>query len=512
MKQYSLYLAAATLLLLAACAKDPSGGEPGSGLQMRLAPSVEGAATKAGETTFTRGTADLDEFWFQLTAADPAWSYYGRVSKGADGSWSAEAPLFWQDESAQVEISAAWLATHDPQEDYDFSQPEFTDGKDIDLPLGQNVLESLKMADLLYLPATTVKYTDTDGGRMSVALRHALARLNVVITLGEAFYDRGFTNRENSPVANLTIAGAKVLTRYHFTPATGAISPIAGTAGPISPYPVSYTPATATAKSATAVYELVLVPATFEPGELSVTFQVGEGTYEWINNAAITLASGQTANLPVSVSTEPPRGYVDMGTVNINGVNKNLKWATCNVGAAYPWEYGDYFAWGETAPKTEYKDDWSNYFDTNDGGAHFSKYFLDPLVPGDEKTLDPEDDAATVNWGGPWRMPTYEEWVALSDNTLFDTVWKTNYNGTGINGMLVTRKAGPCTGNFIFLPATGGRKNADLIDAGSFGDYWTSSLLHSNESAWYIKFYSDSHLASDDVYRYYGNAVRPVFE
>ena len=509
MKQYSIYLAAAaTLLLLAACAKDPSGGEPGSGLQMRLAPSVEGAATKAGETTFTRGTADLDEFWFQVTAADPAWSYYGRVSKGADGSWSAEAPLSWQDESAQVEISAAWLAAHDPQEDYDFSQPEFTDGKDIDLPLGQNVLESLKMADLLYLPATTVKYTDTDGGRMSVALRHALARLNVVITLGEAFYDRGFTNRENSPVANLTIAGAKVLTRYHFTPATGAISPIAGTAGPISPYPVSYTPATATAKSATAVYELVLVPATFEPGELSVTFQVGEGTYEWINNAAITLASGQTANLPVSVSTEPPRGYMDMGTVNINGVNKNLKWATCNVGAAYPWDYGDYFAWGETAPKAEYKVDRSNYFDTTDGGSTFTKYNLS----GGKTVLDPEDDAATVNWGGPWRMPTYEEWVALSDNTLFDTVWKTNYNGTGINGMLVTRKAGPCTGNSIFLPATGYRKNADLIDAGSFGDYWTSSLLHSDESAWYINFNSGSYLNSNEYYRYIGNAVRPVFE
>ena len=498
MKQYSIYLAAATLLL-AACAKDPSGGEPGSGLQMRLAPSVEGAATKAGETTFTRGTADLDEFWFQLTAADPAWSYYGRVSKGADGSWSAEAPLSWQDESAQVEISAAWLAAHDPGEDYDFSQPEFTDGKDIDLPLGQNVLESLKKADLLYLPATTVKYTDTDGGRLSVALRHALARLNVVITLGEAFYDRGFTNRENSPVANLTVAGTKVLTRYHFTPATGAISPIAGTAGPISPYPVSYTPATATAKSATAVYELVLVPATFEPGELSVTFQVGEGTYEWINNAAITLASGQTANLPVSVSTEPPRGYVDMG----NG----LKWATCNVGAAYPWEYGDYFAWGETAPKAEYKVDWSNYFDTNDGGAHFLKYNNQPVKP----VLDPEDDAATVNWGGPWRMPTHEDWMDLINSSLYAWDWKTNYNGTGINGILVTRRTGPCAGNSIFLPATGNRINATLDGAGSYGDYWSSSD-ESSYYAWCVKIESDGNVTRDFLARYIGQAVRPVFE
>ena len=252
------------------------------------------------------------------------------------------------------------------------------------------------------------------------------------------------------------------------------------------------------------------MPATFEPGELTVTFQVGDGTYEWTNNTAITLASGQIATLPVSVSTEPPRGYVDMGTVNIAGVDKNLKWATCNVGAAYPWDYGDYFAWGETAPKTEYKDDWSNYFDAN-----HSKYFLDPLVPGDEKTLDPEDDAATVNWGAPWRMPTKEEWVAmLNDDTLYDKAWKTNYNGSGRNGLLVTRRTGtgPCAGNSIFLPATGYRMNADLIDAGTYGDYWASSLHPlSSDKAWYIKFSSDPAGWSDSS-RCYGLAVRPVFE
>ena len=505
MKQYSIYLAAAaTLLLLAACAKDPSGGEPGSGLQMRLAPSVEGAATRAGETTFTRGTADLEAFWFQLTAADPAYSYYGLVSKGTDGSWSAEAPLSWQNESAQVEISAAWLAAHDPGEDYDFSQPEFTDGKDIDLPLGQNVLESLKMADLLYLPATTVKYADTDGGRLSVALRHALARLNVVITLGEAFYDRGYTSTANNPVRNLMVVSeTKTYTRFHFTPATGAISPIAGTAGPISPYPAGYTPGTATSP-ATAVYELVLVPATFEPGELTVTFQVGVGSYEWTNNTAITLASGQTVTLPVSVSTEPPRGYVDMGTVNIGGVNKNLKWATCNVGAACPWDYGDYFAWGETAPKAEYKVDWSNYFDTTDGGSSFTKYNLS----GGKTVLDPEDDAATVNWGGPWRMPTAEEWTTLCNTTLYDWTPQTDYLGSGKNGILVTRKDGPCAGNSIFLPEAGSIADTKLVGSGE-AIYWSSSLSSANDCA---KIASSGLSSLVGALRNYGRSVRPVFE
>ena len=105
-------------------------------------------------------------------------------------------------------------------------------------------------------------------------------------------------------------------------------------------------------------------------------------------------------------STLKMREYVDLGIV-VGG--KKIKWATCNVGAANPQDYGDYFAWGETASKTDYKDDWSNYFDTLDGGSTFTKY----NISGGKTVLDLENDAARANWGGSWRMPTNAEMEAL---------------------------------------------------------------------------------------------------
>ena len=86
--------------------------------------------------------------------------------------------------------------------------------------------------------------------------------------------------------------------------------------------------------------------------------------------------------------------YVDMGL--------SVKWATCNVGAKHPYEYGDYFSWGETAPKNDYS--WATYKFTSDGGSTFIKY-----SGGEKLVLDAEDDAAAANWGGEWRMPTLAE-------------------------------------------------------------------------------------------------------
>ncbi len=103
--------------------------------------------------------------------------------------------------------------------------------------------------------------------------------------------------------------------------------------------------------------------------------------------------------------------YVDLG------LPSGLIWATCNVGAAKPEDYGDYFAWGETEPKDDYW--WSTYKWCNGDWDKLTKYCTDSYYwdsssssSMDNKTvLDPEDDAAHVNWGGSWRMPTDEEWT-----------------------------------------------------------------------------------------------------
>ena len=179
--------------------------------------------------------------------------------------------------------------------------------------------------------------------------------------------------------------------------------------------------------------------------------------------------------------------YVDLG------LPSGTLWATCNVGANSPEGYGDYFAWGETTPKSVYSWDTYQYGD----GSTFTKYTgSDGLT-----TLLPEDDAATANLGSGWRMPTKEEFEELYNNT---TVTWTQLNG--VNGRLFTAS----NGNSLFLPAAGGRYESSLYDAGSHGLYWSSSL-HAYY-AWYLDF--DWYLFSGVSYgfRPEGNSVRAVRE
>ena len=184
-----------------------------------------------------------------------------------------------------------------------------------------------------------------------------------------------------------------------------------------------------------------------------------------------------TAGISVVISPTDSHEYVDLG------LPSGLLWATCNVGADSPEDYGDYFAWGETQPKDTYN--WSTYQYCNGSYNTLTKYcnnssygyngFTDNLT-----TLLPEDDAATANWGGNWRMPTKEEWEELYNNT---TVTWTTQND--VNGRLFTAS----NGNSLFLPAAGYPWNDELYDAGSYGYYWSSSLYTGRPyGAWHFYF------------------------
>ena len=184
------------------------------------------------------------------------------------------------------------------------------------------------------------------------------------------------------------------------------------------------------------------------------------------------------------------------------GLPSGTLWATCNVGATTPEDYGNYYAWGETTTKATY--DWSTYFDTNDGGNTFTKY-----NKGGKTVLDPEDDAAHVNWGGSWRMPTQAEWQELLDNCTW--TWTTQ---NGIKGYKVTSNKAGYTDKFIFLPAAS--SGSGLNHVGSFGRYLSSSLYEEYYSeyspyAWDLYFYSDSHYLSG-FERYDGMSVRAVLQ
>ena len=154
--------------------------------------------------------------------------------------------------------------------------------------------------------------------------------------------------------------------------------------------------------------------------------------------------------------------YVDLG------LPSGVKWATCNVGASSPEDYGDYYAWGETETKSNY--DWSTYKWCKGSDYTMTKYCTNSSygTVDNKKVLDPEDDVAHVKWGGSWRMPTDAELTELREKCTW--TWTTQ---SGIRGYKVTSKS---NGKSIFLPAAGYRVDSLLYSAGSGGYYWSSSL------------------------------------
>ena len=169
------------------------------------------------------------------------------------------------------------------------------------------------------------------------------------------------------------------------------------------------------------------------------------------------------------------------------GLPSGLLWATCNVGATTPEGYGDYFAWGETQPKSVYSWDTYKYYRCDDYGCGYTKYcnnssygyngYMDNLT-----TLLSGDDAATVNWEGGARMPTYNEWIELYKHC--SSTWMTM---NGVNGRCFTEP----NGNSLFLPAAGYRGGDELYTVGSYGFYWSSTLgTYYPYIAWYFYFNS----------------------
>ena len=246
----------------------------------------------------------------------------------------------------------------------------------------------------------------------------------------------------------------------------------------------------------TSKFDIGLDQITWTSSDESVAIVSSEGQIHALAEGKATITAivyylgGETAQatLEVVVKAFQPGDhvYVDLG------LPSGLKWATCNVGATTPEEYGDYFAWGEVKPKTTYNLDTYKYYD----GSNFTKY-----TGSDKTVLDPEDDAATANWGGAWRMPTKAEQDELRTKCKWD--WTTQ---NGVNGYKVT---GP-NGNSIFLPAAGWMDEGTLYDAGSFGFCWSSSLYSGDLYLVYGVYFDSDDVGWSINPRYSGFTVRPV--
>lgn len=267
-------------------------------------------------------------------------------------------------------------------------------------------------------------------------------------------------------------------------------------------------------------YCAMMIPLSFEKG-LSICFDAAgeEKSRRWTDRTVTIKRSvfGVINNMDDNVKYSVPGDAVDLG------LPSGVLWATCNVGATKPEEFGGHYAWGEIETKSEYS--WENYKYwltsnaqyTKTSNYLFSKYcgtkefdggivIYDPHYDG---VLEPIDDVATVELGGYWRMPTYAEQEELRDEN--NCTWMlTSVNG--VYGYSVTSKI---NGNSIFLP-TAGSYTGDHINANS-GLYWSSSkkrrnISSSNILACAISFYNNTGLSNSAVSIYRGASVRPVWQ
>ena len=196
--------------------------------------------------------------------------------------------------------------------------------------------------------------------------------------------------------------------------------------------------------------------------------------------------------------------YVEIG---------GLKWATMNIGASQPSDYGLYFAWGDTQGYTAEQvgsGEGQKYFGLADykhgngtdspGDTGMTKYnATDGLT-----TLEASDDAAVANWGGSWRMPTTAEFQALG--AAVNTAW-TQFNG--VYGILCTDKTD--SSKTLFFPAAGCCFDGSVESVGNNGYYWSSSLYTDDRQGAYGLSFDSSSAGWDSYgYRYFGLSVRPV--
>lgn len=206
-----------------------------------------------------------------------------------------------------------------------------------------------------------------------------------------------------------------------------------------------------------------------------------------------------------SSSRADTKEYVDLD------LPSGTLWATCNVGASSPEESGDYFAWGETTPKDDYG--WSTYKWCKGSSSTMTKYCTNKNSGTVDKkaVLEPEDDAATANWGSEWQTPSLEQLQELCNDSYTTTTWTTQ---NGVNGCKITSNS---NGNSIFLPAAGYRNDTRFFHAGGFGFYWSRSLrpedgytTTDSRSADGLDFDADGIYRSSYCRRYYGQSIRPV--
>ena len=188
----------------------------------------------------------------------------------------------------------------------------------------------------------------------------------------------------------------------------------------------------------------------------------------------------------INIYSQQVRNWLYCWSRKRNCLGLSVKWATCNVGANAPEDYGDYYAWGETSTKSSY---------TRDNCETTGESIIN--IKGTSR------DVARVKWGGTWSMPSRAECEELINECKWTSTTK-----SGINGYRIT---GP-NGNSIFLPAAGYRGGTDSYDVGVEGYYWCSTSTDGYNLCGSTIFFTDTYYTtnSSSIERFGGLPVRPV--
>lgn len=269
------------------------------------------------------------------------------------------------------------------------------------------------------------------------------------------------------------------------------------------------------------VFTLVFITTCINAQNAQMQINFADGK---IMEIPISLIDNITWKINESEPTKPDNSPKDVTAIDL-GLPSGTKWANMNIGAKSISSYGDYFAWAEVIGyqegKTNFAESTYKYYKENteqttdkDGflievtKKGFTKYVTDNNsgydgFRDDKKVLELEDDAAYENWGGKWRVPTIEEFKELHDNCTWEWALMNNNYGYKVTGP---------NGNFVFLPAAGGRVNTGLYETDKTCGYWTSSLSNWYSNAYFTSFHSDNDLNFYDTNtRHIGRTIRPVY-
>ena len=227
-------------------------------------------------------------------------------------------------------------------------------------------------------------------------------------------------------------------------------------------------------------------------GYESFSHKIHFGDRPVVLNEVLRAESSDTFSLSSSSSNKIESSSMSSGTGRINGhdyvdLGLSVKWATCNVGASCPEDYGNYYAWGEIQTKSEYTKENSLTYGKDIGNISGNSRY----------------DVARAQWGSSWRLPTLAEIQELKD--------KCKWEWTTVGGHKGYRVTGP-NGNSIFLPAAGYRYGTSVDDQGSYGYYWSGTLGEGDKYGAYCLYFYYGIAGWGINSRYFGHSVRPVSE